>query len=178
MKKQLFVMIIIAAICGGIGCTKTKKAESKKLIKELVYTVEYKASILSESDTAEIKLFIKKIIDDAINDKIKVYSDYGANRTLLTGKQIKDENTRRDTITSKDPDDPSKVIKRISVEGLNPNDVTKIAYFEEWYYDEKTYTIEKKIKAIAPTIDAFVFDPTTQEKVVKGSKALFWVVYE
>ncbi|MFA6924747.1 MAG: hypothetical protein WC223_10910 [Bacteroidales bacterium] len=177
MKKQLFVTLLIAAICGGMGCMKAKKTESKKLIKKLVYTVEYKSSVLNEGDTVNIKLFIKKIIDDAINDRIKVYSDFDTNRKVLSGKQIKDENSLTDTILSKDPTNPDKEIKTVSKKELNPDDITKIAYVEEWYYDEKTYNIEKRIKAIAPAIDTYVIDPTTTEKIVRGSKPIFWIVY-
>ena len=123
----------------------------------------------------DVDTFINTIINTVFNDKVKAYEydPYDFGNVILTGKEIKNSLTRIDSITLQKPYEPYDWYDTVIVNTFNYKEIAVIRFLEEWYFDEETLEIEKKVLGICPIIPAY--DNATSE--FKGYKPLFWIYF-
>ncbi len=116
--------------------------------------------------------FLIQLFDMVSNGLIQTYDIFDDS---LSVKQVKDIILlKTDTIFTKSKYPPFR--DTIVINTTNNFDFSKVARFrfmEEWYLNEKSAVISKRIVGFAPLIE--IFD---ENKTIKGYTTLFWVYFD
>ncbi|MCP4551796.1 MAG: hypothetical protein GY834_07100 [Bacteroidetes bacterium] len=174
MRKIIALIIFLFSVFMLHSCTRLK---SKTV---LTQKIQYDVSIKSPNpdydwwvqniERPQREKFILNLIESAYNGKIKVFDYF--NKPLSTNevKSIGVDTTYR-TLTRDFP--PYAEFDTIIVSRFEISDITKIRFLEEWFLDEKTFVIDKKVIGIAPLVDKFDANGN-----FLGLQLLFWIYPE
>ncbi|MCK5838986.1 MAG: hypothetical protein KAG99_04010, partial [Bacteroidales bacterium] len=88
----------------------------------------------------------------------------------LTAEQVKSIGYRRDTLTFQRAYPPYELFDTIVEEKIEIRDITRFRFLEEWYFNDKTLEIEKKVLGIAPVVRRY-----DENGNLRGHMPLFWV---
>ena len=181
MKKTALVLLLFATISISFYSCKNEESKSetdknKNLITERIqYDVFIKSPYENDVewwkeniDGAKRESFIKKIMASAFDGKVQAYT-YNENEPV-SGEELEKLLNPTDTIQIISPLPPYDIYDTIVQEKLNFNNITKIRFMEEWYMNEKTLEITKKVVGICPVIPSYDI-----EGEFRGNKPLFWI---
>lgn len=110
------------------------------------------------------------IINVAYSGKVNVYDE---NNRLLTLEQVKAIGNEPTLLKTKTPNPPYNDTIILIENQLNIQLVTKIRFIEEWYIDDQTLEIGKKVVGMTPLIEEYFEDNT-----FKGYKPLFSLYFD
>ena len=114
--------------------------------------------------------FVKKIFDIALDGKVKIF---GYDNQALTPAELKAQLYRADTFSMQRAKPPYEYFDTIIVNSIDIKDIVKIRFLEEWFWNEKTLSVQKKVAGIAPVAAAY-----TEDGELKGYKPLFWIYFD
>lgn len=126
------------------GKVKVQPLKEKKLLaQQLIYEFSLNDSIFSNERLNKRK-FAKILFDWAIHNPNKTYNPF------TSQPMTKEELYRRMNISD-------------SSLYLPYNDINSILFVENWYYDTKTYSIQKEVLSIAPILYLFNDDEVSKQ---------------
>ncbi len=122
-------------------------------------------------DKAAIETYSKQLIEKVLNDKIKVYNCYSGDIAdeYVNGKEMYNQLYRIDTIELTKPVAP---YDRYDTILFSKPHIDFIRFMEEWYFDEATMAIEKKVVGVCPLQKLF-----DENMVLKGYRVYFWTYF-
>lgn len=112
--------------------------------------------------------FVNLLLDAAFEGKIPVY-DYLVN-TKLSKQQIDNIKSKKDTLTIISTSPPFDDRDTVVVTELDRKKIHRLTFLEEWSFNEKEFSMQKRIIGIAPA--ETVYADSTE---IKGFKPLFWI---
>jgi hypothetical protein len=110
---------------------------------------------------------VKRLMDGVKSGEIVACKEDGATLSRHEAANIGTEIT---SITFQRPEPPYDTYDTIVRSELSYNDITRIRFMEEWYYDAGKNLIRKKLVAMAPVVENYGPDGK-----FRGYEALFWV---
>jgi hypothetical protein len=116
--------------------------------------------------------FLSQVFDMVANGLIQAYDIFDDSLSIRKVRDI--VKLRSDTVLTKTPYPPYRDTLIISV--TNNFDYTKVGRFrflEEWYLNEKTGLLAKKVVGFSPLTE--IFD---DQKTLKGYASLFWIYFD
>lgn len=174
--RQLICIALVMVFTGTIV------AQSVKLTPEIRYRVQVKnPEIQGSSDDYDngwsyqniepsYRLdFFNKLIESAKSGQITVYYEPQC-VTQMPPEAVKSVISLYDTITYTLPYPPYEERDTIIRQETKITEIGYISFYEEWFYNEKTFVIEKRI--FSYTLSKIVYDESGE---VKGYMSLFWV---
>lgn len=174
MRKIVVLTIFLCSIFIFNFCTQTG---TKRLLTE---KIQYDVSIKSPNpdydwwvqniERSQREKFTLNLIESAYNGKIKVFDYFNNSLSIKEVKSIGVDTTYR-TLTRDFP--PYAEFDTIIISRFEISDITKIRFLEEWFLDEKTFVIEKKVIGIAPLVDKYDANGN-----FLGLQLLFWIYPE
>ena len=150
-KNIIFCLLLMTGVFAICSCNNNKNDDfkNKKLLTE---RIQYDVFIKSPDpdfdwwnqniEGSKREPFIKTILDLAYSGKVKAYDYYN---NPLTPEQVKKIGYKNDTISTVDPNDPTKMHDTVIKTTLNLQQITKVRFLEEWYLDEKNFSFDKKV---------------------------------
>ena len=168
-KSPLFYGLLL-----GLLITSCHREPEKKVLTERIqYDVTIKNPDADQDwwvqnmEGSKREAFIKMILDEAYSGKIKAYDAFN---NPLTVEQVKAIGNRTDTVLGPSPKPPYDDTLMVVKQQLQLRDITKVRFLEEWYIDEGTFKMEKKVVGIAPMILKY-----SETGELQGSMLLFWL---
>jgi hypothetical protein len=167
MKKIIYTSLAYIATSALISCSSNEPADIKEwagqvesktnVIKPEGFQEEYWASINKNVNYDNI---FKVIVDAVIKGKKQAYD-------IITDKPLSIEEVKQIMGMYNDPED-------ITAERITSNDLSAIRMRESWTFNEKEFSLQKKVKRIDLLLKKI--DPTTGEYL--GDRALFYIKLE
>ncbi|MBP7496840.1 MAG: hypothetical protein KA792_04165 [Bacteroidales bacterium] len=116
--------------------------------------------------------FIKQLFDLVGNGLIQAYDIFDDSLSIQKVREAIGFSS--DTIITKSPSPPfNDTIMVVTVNKIDIDKISKIRFLEEWYLDEKTVQLNKRIIGLAPLNE--IYD---DNNVFKGYTTLFWVYFD
>lgn len=178
MKRNISILIIISALFFYSCKTNTQKKENKNIItKRIQYDVNIKSPDVDfdwwvqNIEGQDRENFVKKIISAAYSGKVKTYD--ACFNTPLSVDQVRAIENYSDTVTLQRSYSPYEEYDTIIGHQINLNQITRIRFLEEWYFEENKYEVKKKVLGIAPMIKKY-----NEEGVFRGYMPLFWIYFD
>lgn len=176
----LLVLIVLSVSCRHSDITSTSQTDNskKELWAEQARSITYfKVDTLSEADqpwgsiskSMDKKKIVKTLFDAAISGKAKVYDVFFNSDSVLQPASVKKMIISLDTVQMEDPGTGKMSPKPIRNE-VTADDVTYIAFTEDWYFDAEKFSMEKKVTRACLYISSF-----DEKGDFRGYKPLFWV---
>lgn len=116
------------------------------------------------------ELLITTLLNVAYSGKVNVYDE---NNNLLTNEQVRAIGNEPTLLKTKTPNPPYNDTIILIDNQLNLQLITKIKFTEEWYIDDQTLEIGKKVVGITPLIEEYFEDNS-----FKGFKPLFTIYFD
>jgi len=185
--NYVFSSVIKFAVITAVFCscnnqntaTNPQPDNSKKeLWAEQARSVTYfKVDTLSDADqpwasiskSMDKKKIVKTLFDAAISGKAKAYDVFFNSDSVLQPEAIKKMIISLDTVQMEDPGTGQMSPKPIRNE-ITADNVTYIAFTEDWYFDAEKFSMEKKATRACLYISSF-----DEKGDFRGYKPLFWV---
>lgn len=174
----LLILIIISTLFFYSCKTNTKNKENEIIItKRIQYDVNIKSPDVDfdwwvqNIEGQDRENFVRKIISAAYKGKVKAYD--ACFNTPLTLDQLKAIENYTDTVTLQRSYSPYKEYDTIIGHQINLNQITRIRFLEEWYFQENDIVINKKVIGIAPMIKKY-----SEEGNFRGYMPLFWLYFD
>lgn len=171
-KTIVFIFVTFIALQGF-------SQQNVKITEKITYNVKIKSEPNPSGDhffeninESQRVFYVKKLFEAARSGKLKAFAD----DKFIQSLSIKDVNnilTIKDTASVPSPDDPSRMITVTSEDEIYPEEITALAFVEQWNFNLATLKINKKIIAVAPLLEYIVESSKSQE--VSGYKFLFWL---
>lgn len=114
---------------------------------------------------------VQAIINSANAGKLKIY-DVMTNKPIPVS-ELKERSIRMELITLQRPDPPYENYDSIVKKELQLSDISRLRFLEEWYLNEKTGAITKKVIAVCPLVESY-----TETGELRGYNPLFWLSFE
>ncbi|MEI6123121.1 MAG: hypothetical protein WCQ95_05770 [Bacteroidota bacterium] len=176
MKKLILISSIACIMLLSFSCNNKNNHENMTVLTErIAYPVFIKSPYPDETDWWKENMegqkrekFVNILLDAAFDGKVKAY-DYFSD-LLLTKQQVNSIMNRNDTLKSTRPFPPYDEFDTVIVQKLERKNIHRITFLEEWYFDEKNFTMEKKVVGIAPAITMYA-----DSNEIKGYRPLFWI---
>lgn len=161
--------------CFTIKNDTSTKGDMKLLAKNICY--EFSLSKESPNnvwiENLNTETFVKLLIDNALSGKVKTYSAINTKTALSIDELKMALNVEQaDTVMIEDIS-TGELKQSIITSELDYNKVKSVIFIEDWYYNDKTFSIEKKVKAIAPVSVYDKCDGETTEEM----KEILYVIY-
>ncbi len=168
-----FVLLLMIALfmsaCGG--------GKGELLTQRIQYDVSVKSP---ESDLGwwvqnlegpKRESLVKSIIASAYEGRVKVY-DVMSNKEL-SASEVKERGTRTELLTLQRPFEPYENYDTLIIRELQLSDISRIRFLEEWYLNENSGKITKKVIAVCPLVESY-----TETGELRGFQPLFWLSYQ
>lgn len=126
----------------------------------------YDPWIQNIEETQRLKL-VMNILNAAYEGSVTAYDYFNKPLTLEQLKSIGTDTTYR-TLTRNNP--PYEAYDTIIVSKIEPTDIDKIRFLEEWYLDEQNIVFEKVVIGIAPVVNKY-----DSEGNFMGLLPMFWI---
>lgn len=186
MIRKTVILSMIAMSFVIFSCIDNKPKEEDnsqtEMLTELIaYDVDIKSKNPDFPDYLENipytprKSFMEKILEAAENGKLKMFRDMEGKEPFSV-EEYKQFNIGPDTTYVPKATNPTVDSMVIIQNEINIDDITAIRFVEEWKFD-KDFKMKKKLKGYAPLLDVYFIETATQERIYKGQKALFWLVF-
>ena len=127
---------------------------------------------IENMDNSKRDNFLAQLFDLVSSGIIQTYDIFDDSLSVKKVREILQLQT--DTVVTKSKIPPYRDTVIISTTNrFDYNKVAKFRFMEEWYLNEKTSDITKKIVGFAPLVE--IFD---ENKSIKGFTTLFWVYFD
>jgi hypothetical protein len=113
---------------------------------------------------------VKSIISASQSGENKVY-DVLTNKEL-SEKEIADRSKRKQLMTMSREDPPYEEYDTLVEYNIELSDISKIRFLEEWYLNEETGLITKKVIGICPMLESY-----TEAGELRGHIPLYWISF-
>lgn len=177
MINKKNVLILVLAIASVLTITSCGSGKGDILTERIQYDVTIKTP---ESDLEwwvqnlegpKREKLVQAIINSANAGKLKIYD-------VMTNKQIpvselKERSVRNELITLQRSYPPYENYDSIVKRELQLSDISRLRFLEEWYMNEETGAITKKVLAICPLVESY-----TETGELRGYNPLFWLSFE
>ena len=114
--------------------------------------------------------FVKTFLDLAGSGKVKVYDYFNE---PLTPEQVKAMRSKTDTVRIIDEENSNSIRDTIVKDELNIQEVTKVRFLEEWYFDEKKLGFDKKVVGVMLMRENY-----GDSLELRGYSPLFWIYFD
>jgi hypothetical protein len=181
-KMRTFVIIsgVLMSVFLISACSGKKDEAENKDKKVLTERIQYDVLIktpdpdmdwwVQNIEGSKRESFVKTFLDLAYEGKVKAY-DYFNN--LLTPEQVKNIDNRIDTVSVPDPQNPVINKNMIVKSKLDMQKITKVRFMEEWSFDEKKMSFDKKV------VGLMLMKENYDEKAeLRGYSPLFWIYFD
>ncbi len=176
MKKLMLISALLMCMVASHSCKNASSTDGKTVLTERIqYPVFIKSPYGDDAEWYKENMegpkrekFVNLLLDAAFDGKVKAY-DYEDN-IPLTKEQISHIMVKSDTVIMTRTYAPYNDYDTVIVQKLERRNIHRITFLEEWYFDEKAFTMEKKVVGIAPAITMYA-----DSNEVKGYKPLFWI---
>lgn len=174
MKKSLFSLIagisllFIASCGGGKGELLTERVQYDVTVKSPEVDLEWWIQNLEGPKREKL---VQAIISAANAGKLKIY-DVMSNKPM-TIAELKERSSRNELLTLQRPYAPYENYDTIVKKELQLSDITRLRFLEEWYLNEGTGLVTKKVIAICPLVESY-----TETGELRGYNPLFWLSFE
>lgn len=174
MKKLLIsglalVSILIVTSCGNKkGDLLTERIQYDVTIKTPESDLEWWVQNLEGPKREKL---VQAIINSANAGELKIY-DVMTNKPLNL-EELKKRSVRNELITLQRSYPPYENYDSIVVKELQMSDISRLRFLEEWYLNEKTGLITKKVIAVCPLVESY-----TETGELRGYNPLFWLTFE
>ncbi|MGB4654164.1 MAG: hypothetical protein WBH98_01870 [Bacteroidales bacterium] len=174
--KVGYVLLSVMALCLIliVSCKSGKNKAGEELTRRIQYDVPI-CEVGTDSywwvnniEGMKREDFVKHIFKQVTDGNV-VAHDFFSYKRLSTG-DIKNIIRRVDTISIMSPQPPYELVDTVLIREISVQDITKIRFLEEWYFDKKTLQIDKKVMGICPIVERYFEDGT-----YRGTKPLFWI---
>ena len=172
MKKIKFLLFIAILI---VSC-------NKKIDNGLVLASRIQYDVFIKSPDTDLdwweqniegekrEIYVKNILEIALSGNVKVY-DYSNN--LFKANELKEHLYRADSLTFQREVPPYDNYDNVITKNILLEDIVKLRFLEEWYYNNKNLQIYKKVVGICPMAAAY-----DEQGELKGYKPLFWLYFD
>lgn len=174
MKRAGIIVFLIALVLTSISCGR-KKGEI------LTERILYDVTIISPEKDLEWwvqnlennkrEKLVKSIIDASRSGKNKVYDVITYKE--LTNEEITERSRRKELMTLQRSYAPYEEYDSLVVNDIELSDISKVRFLEEWYLNEETGLVTKKVLAICPMLESF-----TESGELRGHLPLYWISFE
>ncbi len=174
MKKVLFPLLFVAAGLIFLSCG-NKKGEI--LTQRIQYDVTIKtpevdlAWWVQNLEGQKREKLVQSIINSANAGKLKLY-DVMTNKEMSV-QELKERSSRNELLTLQRAYAPYEEYDTIVRKELQLSDISRLRFLEEWYLNEETGYITKKVIAICPLIESY-----TEQGELRGYNPLYWLSFE
>ena len=173
MKNPLIYPLLIVFAAIVVSCSNGK---GELLTERIQYDVTIKspeadlAWFVQNLEGPKREKLIQSIMDAARGGKFKVY-DVMTNKPMTTEEALA-VGTRSNMLTLQRPYEPYENYDTIITRELQLSDISRMRFLEEWYMNEKSGLITKKVIAICPVVESY-----TEAGELRGYQPLFWISY-
>jgi hypothetical protein len=178
MKLKSFPLFFYV-FCAGLALLsyscKEESAKKKPLTERIQYDVLVKSPgpdypwWVQNLEGPSREKMVGAILKAAYEGRVKAY-DIG--HKLLTPEEVKAIGNRTDTIIGTSPNPPYNDTVMVMKQQLEINNIDRIRFLEEWYFDEATLQVEKKVFGIA-----LVRNNYDEQGNFRGLEPLFYVYF-
>ena len=176
MKKLMLISAILMCMVASHSCKNSSGTDGKTLLTERIqYPVFIKSPYGDDVEWYKENMegrsrekFVNILLDGAFDGKVKTY-DY-VDDAPLSKEQLQQIVSRTDTVHMIRPLPPYEEFDTVIVTKLERKNIHRITFLEEWYFDEKEFSMTKKVVGIAPALTMY-----SDSNNVKGYKPLFWI---
>ncbi len=113
---------------------------------------------------------VKTIISASQSGKNKVYDVM--TRKELSEKEIADRSKRKQLMTMTREDPPYEEYDTLIEYNIELSDISKVRFLEEWYLNEETGLVTKKVIGICPMLESY-----TEAGELRGHLPLYWISF-
>ncbi len=173
MRRLVFifflpVVMVLAGSCGNKkGSVLTERIQYDVTITSPEKDLEWWVQNL-ENNKREI--VVKSLVNVSKAGKNKVYDVLTYKE--MTAEQIEERCKRKELMTLTRDYPPYEEFDTLVTNELQLSDITKIRFLEEWYLNEETGMITKKVIGMCPMLESY-----TESGELRGHLPLFWISY-
>ncbi len=113
---------------------------------------------------------VKSIIEASRSGEHKVYDVI--THQQLTPEEIAAKSKRKELMTLQRDYPPYEEFDTLVINNIELSDISKVRFLEEWYLNEKTGLVTKKVIAICPMLESY-----TEEGEFRGHLPLYWISF-
>lgn len=113
---------------------------------------------------------LRSVMDAANTGKGEVYDVISNER--ITVEKIKEISTRTELLTLQRPYAPYESYDSVVKRELQLSDITRLRFLEEWYLNDGSGLITKKVIAVCPLVGSY-----TEQGELRGYNPLFWLSF-
>jgi len=171
--KNLILITLIAL--GGLAVSCGRKGEV------LTNRIQYDVTIISPEKDLEWwvqnlennkrEKLVKTLIDATKSGKHKIYDVITYKE--LTPEEITERSRRKELMTLQRPYAPYEEYDTLMVNNIELSDISKIRFLEEWYMNEESGKVTKKVIAMCPMLESY-----TEAGEFRGHLPLYWISFE
>ncbi len=161
--------VLIFSSCGGKkGKILTERIQYDVTIKTPEVDLEWWVQNLEGPKREKL---VQAIINSANAGKLKIF-DVMTNKQM-TVAELKDRSVRTELLTMQRSYTPYENYDTLVNRELQLSDISRLRFLEEWYLNEETGFITKKVIAISPLVESY-----TESGELRGYNPLFWLSFE
>jgi len=174
MKRKLNLILVVLSIflmtsCGNKkGDLLTERVQYDVTIKTPEVDLDWWVQNLEGPKREKL---VQSIINSANDGKLKIY-DVMSNK-LIPVAELKARSTRTELLTLQRSYAPYENYDTVVKRELQLSDISRLRFLEEWYLNEETGFITKKVIAICPLVESY-----TEQGELRGYNPLFWLSFE
>jgi hypothetical protein len=182
--KTLFKSGLLALFAGTIffifSCGDKKESTDNKDKTVLTERIQYDVIIktpdpqfdwwVQNIEGSKRESFVKTFLQLAYDGKVKAYDYYNK---PLTAAEVKQIDNRTDTISIADLKDPENMHDTIIKQELDLQKITKVRFLEEWNFDEKKMSFDKKVVGLMLMKENY-----GDSAEFRGYSPLFWIYFD
>jgi hypothetical protein len=174
MKKVSVLFLAILSVfvltsCGGKkGILLTERVQYDVTIKTPEVDLEWWVQNLEGPKREKL---VQSLINTANAGKLKIF-DVMTNKQM-TVEELKNRSVRTELLTLQRSYAPYENYDTLVRRELQLSDISRLRFLEEWYMNEETGFITKKVIAICPLVESY-----TETGELRGYNPLFWLSYQ
>jgi len=173
MKRMIFPCLLLAVIILSGACGKKKGPVLTERIQYDVTVTSPEKDLewwIQNLDNNKREILVKSLIAASKSGKNKVY-DVLTNKEM-TPEQIEERCKQKELMTLTREYPPYEEFDSLVTNDLQLSDISKVRFLEEWYLNEETGLVTKKVIAMCPMLESY-----TESGELRGHLPLFWISY-
>ena len=166
-------LVAVSFLISVFSCQQPDRKHDSLLTERIQYDVTIKSPDVDYDwwvqniEGRSREAFVRRVLEAASNGEVQAYNYFNH---PLTPEQVRSIGYRRDTLTFQRAYPPYEFFDTIVEEKIEIRDITRFRFLEEWYFNNNTLEIEKKVLGIAPIVRKY-----DEHGDLRGYMPLFWV---
>ena len=171
--KYFNQLMVVSILISAFSCQQPDREHGTLIVERIQYDVTIKSPDVDYDwwvqniEGRSREALIRRVLEAAGKGEVQAYNYFN---NPLTAEQVKSIGYRRDTLTFQRAYPPYELFDTIVEEKIEIRDITRFRFLEEWYFNDKTLEIEKKVLGIAPVVRRY-----DENGNLRGHMPLFWV---